>query len=71
MKKTLVALSVVMLTAPAWAGVAITVTDLGDGKAGIDYSGTELVRGFALDIMVDAGTIDAVSDFAIGDDRCC
>jgi len=69
MKKTIVALSVVMLTAPAWAGVAITVTDLGDGMAGIDYSGTELVRAFALDITVDAGTIDAISDFAVGDDN--
>ena len=69
MKKTIVALSVVMLTAPAWAGVAITVTDLGDGMAGIDYSGTELVRAFALDITVDAGTIGAISDFAVGDDN--
>jgi len=69
MKKTIVALSVVMLTAPAWAGVAITVTDLGDGMAGIDYSGAELVRAFALDITVDAGTIDAISDFAVGDDN--
>lgn len=69
MKKTLVVLSVVMLTAPAWAGVAITVTDLGDGKASIDYSGADLVRAFALDITVDAGTIDAISDFVIGDDN--
>ena len=69
MKKTIVTLSVVMLTAPAWAGVAITVTDLGDGMAGIDYSGTELARAFALDITVDAGTIDAISDFAVGDDN--
>ena len=69
MKKTIVALSVVMLTAPAWAGVAITVTDLGDGMAGIDYSGTELARAFALDITVDAGTIDAIGDFVVGDDN--
>lgn len=69
MRKTIVALLVVMLTAPAWASVAVTVTDLGDGKAGIDYSGTELVRAFALDITVDAGTIDAISDFVVGDDN--
>ncbi len=69
MKRTLVALLAVMLTAPAWAGVAITVTDLGDGAVGIDYSGTELVRAFALDITVDAGTIDAISDFKVGDDN--
>lgn len=69
MRKTIVALLVVMLTAPAWANVAITVVDLGDGKVGIDYSGTELVRAFALDITVDAGVIEAISDFAIGDDN--
>lgn len=69
MKRTLVALLAVMLTAPAWAGVAITVTDLGDGVVGIDYSGTELVRAFALDITVDAGTIDAISGFVVGDDN--
>ena len=68
MKKTIVALLVVMLTAPAWADVAITVVDLGDGKAGIDYSGTERARAFALDITVDAGVIEAISNFAIGDD---
>jgi hypothetical protein len=69
MKKTIVALLVVMLTAPAWADIAITVVDLGDGKAGIDYSGTELARAFALDITVDAGVIEAISDFATGDDN--
>lgn len=65
MKKTFVALLVVMLTAPAWANVAITVVDLGDGKAGIDYSGTELARAFALDITVDAGVIEAISDLSL------
>jgi hypothetical protein len=69
MHKTLVVLLAVMITAPAWAGVAITVTDLGDGMVGIDYSGTELVRAFALDITVDAGTIDAISGFSVGDDN--
>lgn len=69
MKKIILALVVVLLATPAWASVAITVTDLGDGKAAIDYSGTELVRAFALDITVDAGTIDAISDFAVGDDN--
>jgi hypothetical protein len=69
MKKIILALVVVLLATPAWASVAITVTDLGDGKAAIDYSGTDLVRAFALDITVDAGTIDAISDFAVGDDN--
>ena len=65
----ILALVVILLSTPAWASVAITVTDLGDGKAAIDYSGTELARAFALDITADAGTIDAISDFAVGDDN--
>ncbi len=69
MKKIIFPLVVAVLAAPAWATVAITVTDLGDGKAAIDYSGTELARAFALDITVDAGTIEAVSDFKVGDDN--
>ncbi len=69
MKKVFFALLVVMLAGPAWADVAIIVTDLGDGKAGIDYSGTELARAFALDITVDVGVIEAVTDFAVGDDN--
>jgi hypothetical protein len=69
MRKMILALVVVMLAAPAWADIAITVVDLGGGQAGIDYSGTELARAFALDITVDAGTIDAISDFAVGDDN--
>jgi hypothetical protein len=68
MRKMIFALVVVMLATPAWASIAITATDLGDGQVGIDYSGTELARAFALDITVDAGTIDAISDFAVGDD---
>ena len=69
MRKMIFALVVVMLATAAWADIAITVTDQGDGKAAIGYSGTELVRAFALDITVDAGTIDAISDFAVGDDN--
>jgi len=69
MKKVIFPLLVAVLTAPAWAGVAISVTDLGEGKAAIDYSGTERVRAFALDITVDAGTIESISGFAIGDDN--
>jgi hypothetical protein len=69
MKKMIFPLLVAVLTAPAWAGVAITVTDLGDGKAAIDYSGTERVRAFALDITVDAGTIEAIGDCPGGDNN--
>ena len=69
MKKIIFALVIGMLTNPVLAAVSISVTDLGGGKAAIEYSGTELVRAFALDIMVDAGNIDAISDFAVGDDN--
>jgi hypothetical protein len=69
MRKMILALVVVMLAAPAWADITITVTPLGGGQAAIDYSGDELARAFALDITVDAGTIDAISDFAVGDDN--
>ena len=71
MRKMLFVLMVAMLTTPVWATVAITATDLGEGVIAIDYSSddTELVRAFALDITVDVGTIDAISDFAVGDDN--
>ncbi len=71
MRKTFFVLVVAMLTTPMWAAVTITATDLGDGVVAIDYSSdeTELVRAFALDITVDAGTVEAISDFAVGDDN--
>ncbi|MHC4425652.1 MAG: hypothetical protein ACYSYV_06100 [Planctomycetota bacterium] len=69
MRKMILALVVVMLATPAWADITITVTDDGDLQASIGYSGTELARAFALDITVDAGTIDAVNGFAVGDDN--
>ncbi|MCH7558069.1 MAG: hypothetical protein IIB56_11505 [Planctomycetes bacterium] len=71
MRKTFFVLVVAMLTTPMWAAVTITATDLGEGVVAIDYSSDEtmLVRAFALDITVDAGTIDAISDFAVGDDN--
>ncbi len=71
MRKTFFVLVVAMLTTPMWAAVTITATDLGEGVVAIGYSSDEtmLVRAFALDITVDAGTIDAISDFAVGDDN--
>jgi len=66
MKQIILALAVVMLAAPAWANVAITVEPLGDGKAAIKYDGTERVRAFALDITIDVGTIDDVTGFEDG-----
>ena len=69
MRKMIFALVVVMMATPAWAAINISIADLGGGQAAIDYSGTELARAFALDITVDAGTIDAISDYAVGDDN--
>jgi hypothetical protein len=71
MRKIFFVLVMAMLTTPVWAVVTITATNLGEGVVAIDYSSdeTELVRAFALDITVDAGTIDAISDFAVGDDN--
>ncbi|MGD2094590.1 MAG: hypothetical protein PVH77_06255 [Phycisphaerales bacterium] len=71
MKKLIYILVVAMLATPAWATVTITATDLGGGVVAIDYSSdeTELVRAFALDITVDEGYIDSISDFSVGDDN--
>jgi hypothetical protein len=71
MRKLFFALVVAMLATPMWASVTITATDLGEGVVAIDYSSddAELVRAFALDITVDAGTIEAVGDFNVGDDN--
>jgi hypothetical protein len=68
MRKMILALVVVMLAAPALADISITIVDQGNGEAAINYSGTELARAFALDITVDAGTIEGISGFTAGDD---
>jgi len=74
MRKMILALVVVLLTAPAWASVQIIIEDEGDGVAAIKYDSTgetELVRAFALDITITSGecTIVDVTDFAVGDDN--
>lgn len=71
MRKLFFTLVVVMLTAPAWATVTITATDMGGGVVSIDYSSdeTELVRAFALDITVDTGVIQSIGDYSVGDDN--
>jgi hypothetical protein len=71
MRKLFFILVGAVLTTPVWATVSITATDLGEGVVAIDYSSdeAELVRAFALDIIVDSGTIDAISDFKVGDDN--
>jgi hypothetical protein len=70
MKNVVLILAVLMLAGSAWAtDVAITCTDEGGGVVRIDYAvtGSPKVRAFALDILVDNGTIDKISDFKIGE----
>jgi len=73
MRKMILALAVVLLAAPAWAVVTITLTDLGDNKVAIGYDARsespKLVRAFALDVNVADGTIDDINGYAIGDDN--
>lgn len=70
MKKFILPLAVVLIATPAWATVAITVEDEGGGVAAINYAVSgepNKVRAVALDITVDTGTIDAISDFMKGE----
>ena len=69
MRKVFFPVLVVMLVTPAWATINITANNLGDGVVSIDYSGTELARAFALDIMIDAGVIESIDGYAKGDDN--
>jgi len=60
------------LCGPAWAAVTITLTKISDTKIAIGYNATtesQLVRAFALDIMVDDGNILDISDYHVGDDN--
>lgn len=70
MKKMVLALVVVLFATPAWAtDVAVTCTDEGGGVVRIGYAvtGSPKVRAFALDITVDKGTINTISDFKVGE----
>jgi len=71
MRTMILALAVVLLAAPAWAGVTITVTKITDTKVAIGYNDTEsqLVRAFALDLTVTDGNIVGIADYAVGDDN--
>ncbi len=70
--KKLMFLMMALLVAPAMATVTISVVDNGNGTAdivavadGTDLNGNldSLVAGFGLDLSVDVGTIDAVTNF--------
>jgi hypothetical protein len=70
MKNFILPLAVALIATPAWATVAITVVDEGDGIAAINYAVSgepNKVRAFALDITVDAGVIEEISDYMKGE----
>ncbi len=69
MKKVFCAIIMVIFTAPTWANISITATDLGGGVVAIDYNGVDLARAFALDIKVDTGVIYDINEYAIGEDN--
>ena len=71
MKKIVLVLAVLLLAVPAMAAVEIIAEDEGGGVVAIKYDARDedpdLVRAFAFDISVDNGTIDAISDFKVGE----
>jgi len=72
MRKMILALAVVLLAAPAWAAVTISVTKISDTKVAINYNATtesQLVRAFALDVTVTDGNIVDIGDYTRGDNK--
>jgi len=72
MRKIVLTLAVVLLAAPVWADVEIKLADLGDGVIEISYDATgetELVRAFALNIVVTDGNITDINDYSVGDNN--
>ncbi len=69
MRKMIVILAVVLVANIALAEVKITAKDEGSGVVSINYEVTDSpkARAFALDITVDAGTIDAISGYIKGE----
>ena len=57
-----------LVAVPAFSAVKLIVEPQGGGVAAIKYEVTngEKVAAFALDVTVDAGTIDSISDFHVG-----
>ncbi len=64
MKKVILIFTVLLLAASAMADVRIIVGS--DGSINYETDG-EQVRAFALDIAIDNGTIDGISDYLIGE----
>jgi hypothetical protein len=69
MKRLAMCLALLLLTKPALAAVKIIVVPEADNKVAINYATTngEKVRAFAMDVTVAKGTIQAVSDFHVGE----
>jgi hypothetical protein len=70
MRTMILALAVVLLAAPVWADVTITLTKISETEVEVGYEATgERPRAFALDVTVTEGTVTDVTDFVIGDDN--
>jgi len=70
MKKIILVVVILALATPAMAVIDINAVDEGSGVVRIDYDASghgQLPRAFALNITVDAGTIDDVSSYFIGE----
>jgi hypothetical protein len=68
MKKLSLVLALLLVAAPAWADVRISVVPESSTVVGIKYdTDGEKVRAFALDITVDKGVITGISDFMRGE----
>ena len=69
MRKTLLVITVLFVTAQAYAGsVTLTVTDKGDGWAAIGYSADANVSGFGLKVTADSGALFTdVKDYNVGE----
>ena len=68
MKKIAIVVAILALVAPAMAAVTISAVPSGTtGVVAITYSSDANLSGFALDITVDAGVIEDINNFHIGE----
>ena len=67
MKKIILAVAVLMLTAPAMATVEICIVDEGSGWVAIEYDSDANVSGLGLDITVTSGNIIEIKDYFVGE----
>ncbi len=67
MKKLALLVAVLLIATPAMADVVFTIVDEGGLVARIDYVADANVSAFGLIVTIDAGTIDAISDYHVGE----